>query len=223
MKSNIIFTAAVLLIAIANPAYAETCLQDGQKVTLQGKASLMNLNMANGSTSRIYILETYHTICVNQLLGDSIVKGEIKKFQIIGSPPPKNILIELVGVLSTGNVTQYYGVPNAIKILSGRKILSSEILIENRDTEHQKTILSAENTSSKINNSFLYCIVPKIQYGQYSSYDGGKSAGALLWKDCPMETQNWIADCVQLSKTNDKECSLRAGVVTQIILKQFGK
>jgi hypothetical protein len=33
----------------------------------------------------------------------------------------------------------------------------------------------------------LYCVTPAVQYGQYSSYDGGKSAGEILEKKCTKE------------------------------------
>lgn len=65
------------------------------------------------------------------------------------------------------------------------------------------------------------CLLPKAQYGQYSSYDGGKSAISLM-KDCPKESLNYIDACRKTGKDSG-QCNLEVGILAQMALKLFNK
>jgi len=66
------------------------------------------------------------------------------------------------------------------------------------------------------------CLAPKAQYGEYSSYDGGKSAGELVTRKCFDESEAWIKSC---HSTGDSEdiCLAKALGIAQLVIKQFGK
>ena len=67
-----------------------------------------------------------------------------------------------------------------------------------------------------------YCVVPTAQYGQYSSYDGGKSSGSILMDKCANEFTAWNKSC--LEDGGSKESCLTEGLVyTQAMLKKFNK
>ncbi len=69
-----------------------------------------------------------------------------------------------------------------------------------------------------------YCLLPEAQYGQYSSFDGGRSALKLLEK-CGSEVAAFLEEC---EKTNgqpdaDKTCLTTAAIAAQVAIKSFGK
>jgi hypothetical protein len=65
------------------------------------------------------------------------------------------------------------------------------------------------------------CLMPEAQYGRYSSFDGGTSAGNLLMK-CIKEFSAWENSCEALGST--KEQCMTTGLITaQIAIKNFGK
>jgi len=107
---------ALWLLALASAASAaddKACLEQGDQVTLQGRAHAEPLTMANGTKQQVWIFETA-PVCVEA--------ESTTRFQLIGKPPPAGKSIELVGVLSTRNVTQYYAVPNALTVTSGKVV-----------------------------------------------------------------------------------------------------
>ena len=104
------------------------CLSDGDIVTLQGTATAKTLTATDGSANTVWIFNTSTPICVvegaNKLgVGTAgLTQKNISEIQIIGVAPPPDTAIELKGTLSTGNVTQYYYVSTAIKVISGKRI-----------------------------------------------------------------------------------------------------
>ncbi len=79
--------------------------------------------------------------------------------------------------------------------------------------------------NSKTNRLFemlSYCVVPAVQYGQYSSYDGGKSSGYLLMDKCANEFIAWNKSCLEDGGTKDS-CLTEGLVYVQSILKKFNK
>jgi hypothetical protein len=79
-------------------------------------------------------------------------------------------------------------------------------------------------TPAEIDKALQYCLLPKAQYGQYSSYDGGKSAGALLEEGCPREFFDWMNSCEKkISGDDEKTCFTKAMILSQVAIKTFNK
>ncbi len=103
------------------------CYNDGDIITLRGMASLVSITLADNTTSDVWVLTSEKPFCIIQSNGDEAPQAaNIFRFQIIGSPPPTDATIELKGKLSTDNITQYYVEPNAIEVISGRRIASQQ-------------------------------------------------------------------------------------------------
>ena len=71
-------------------------------------------------------------------------------------------------------------------------------------------------------DTLSYCVVPTAQYGQYSSYDGGKSLGVLLMDKCNNEFLAWKKSCIADGGTEDG-CVTEGFVFVQAALKKFNK
>jgi len=67
------------------------------------------------------------------------------------------------------------------------------------------------------------CLLPKAEYGQYSSYDGGKSAEILLEKECPDEYMAWVQSCQEVLGQDENTCVVKAAIIAQAAIKQFNK
>jgi hypothetical protein len=67
----------------------------------------------------------------------------------------------------------------------------------------------------------MYCVNPEIQYGQYSSFDGGKSAEKILEEKCRHEYLEFVRSCERSRES--RNCVLSAAVATQLAIKQAGK
>jgi hypothetical protein len=78
-------------------------------------------------------------------------------------------------------------------------------------------------TPRDVNVALSECLLPKAQYGQYSSYDGGKSAVSLLTRECPTEAAAWIADCQKKTGADEQTCGANALVAAQAAIKSFNK
>jgi len=65
---------------------------------------------------------------------------------------------------------------------------------------------------------FSACLTKNASKLTYTSFDGGKSARALLEKDCPDEYLAWVDSCI---KTGDRRnsCVLKAAILAQGALK----
>lgn len=71
-------------------------------------------------------------------------------------------------------------------------------------------------------DTLSYCVVPTAQYGQYSSYDGGKSPGNILMEKCGNEFLAWKKACMTDGGTEDS-CLAEGFVYVQSALKKFNK
>lgn len=72
------------------------------------------------------------------------------------------------------------------------------------------------------NKVLLGCLLPEAQYGQYSSYDGGKSAQLLLTNKCSSQWLAWMDACAKAGDTEDS-CIAKSAVMAQLAIKKFGK
>jgi len=110
-----------------DPVAVSGCSKDGDVVTIQGRATSQPLELADGSLRNVWVLAAAKPICVVDSITASAAPHEmsVSRFQIIGQPPPSDTAIELTGKLSTGNITQYYLEPEAITVMSGRRIAAT--------------------------------------------------------------------------------------------------
>jgi hypothetical protein len=74
-----------------------------------------------------------------------------------------------------------------------------------------------------VNKALTYCLLPKAQFGQYSSYDGGKGAFALLTDGCPAEMAAYVEKCEKDSGANEQVCGRNALMIAQAAIKTFNK
>ncbi|MFA5825182.1 MAG: hypothetical protein WC825_04320 [Gallionellaceae bacterium] len=99
--------------------------------------------------------------------------------------------------------------------------------VASKDRSSRTAVISKKLSEdpSKTNRLFetlSYCVVPAVQYGQYSSYDGGKSSGYLLMDKCANEFLAWNKACLEDGGTKDS-CLTEGLVYVQSILKKFNK
>jgi uncharacterized protein len=106
------------------------CHTDTDIVVFQGTASAQRIAMADGSMTTAWFLTTATPACVWE--GPPFQRKVIvSRFQIIGSPPPAGVAIELAGTLSnfgSFKVARYYvetGSIAAIKVISGHRIAAA--------------------------------------------------------------------------------------------------
>lgn len=116
----LLFPATVLLAS--DPALA-ACYQDGDIVTVTGIIIDQPIELANGSKTSAPVLKTTKPICVIQEnFGESPdVPANVSRLQLLGKNPVYGVMVELKGRIRTGGVSQYYAVPNALEVISGRK------------------------------------------------------------------------------------------------------
>lgn len=88
-------------------------------------------------------------------------------------------------------------------------------------TPAKKHIANSSKTKSLF-DTLSYCVVPTAQYGQYSSYDGGKSTGNILMEKCNNEFIAWKKSCLADGGTEDS-CLAEGFVFVQASLKKFNK
>ena len=74
-----------------------------------------------------------------------------------------------------------------------------------------------------VNKALTHCLLPKAQYGQYSSYDGGKGALALLTEGCPDEMVAYVKNCENNSRASEQVCEANALIIAQAAIKSFNK
>lgn len=118
---------AVLLAAMfgMSAAQAAACYKDGASVTLQGNAVRQYMKMGDDSTKGVWVLALDEPVCVIDKETSEDVQGRlmVSRVQLIGMPPPEGVSLLLTGKLSTGNLSQYYIVPTALWVKSGRKLV----------------------------------------------------------------------------------------------------
>ena len=72
-----------------------------------------------------------------------------------------------------------------------------------------------------VNRRLAECILPEVQYGHYSSYDGGQSLIDLL-QECPLETAAFGNQC-EASGHSIEECTDRLASYMHAAIRKFGK
>jgi uncharacterized protein len=80
---------------------------------------------------------------------------------------------------------------------------------------------ASPSAKSAASDKLMYCVNPEIQYGQYSSYDGGNSTIKILEGKCKREYLDFLQACEQ--SEDSRSCVLAATIATQLAIKQFGK
>lgn len=87
------------------------------------------------------------------------------------------------------------------------------------------TPVPSDDKLRKATDKVGYCVRPKVQYGQYSSFDGGKSAMDLMIK-CVAEGSEYLDAC-KAGKPGgadpENNCSLALGLTVQLMIKEMGK
>jgi len=147
MKSilSILTIIAAFLLSVSNAeATPQHCYSDGEAIALQGAASAKPLTMADSSVKAVWILTATMPLCVIERNIQQI--RDVSQFQIIGSPPPADTLIELKGTLIAGTITE----PSAILVTSGRRIFStSAIILDDHSPQPVADIQSSAQISCK--------------------------------------------------------------------------
>ena len=84
-----------------------------------------------------------------------------------------------------------------------------------RETNSNQPARKPDTPQDKV---FSACLSRNASKPAYTSFDGGKSARALLEKDCPNEYLAWVESCI---KAGDKQnsCVLKATILAQRALK----
>ncbi|WP_066922837.1 hypothetical protein [Methylobacterium sp. CCH5-D2] len=68
----------------------------------------------------------------------------------------------------------------------------------------------------------LQCMITRAGNGSYSSYDGGKSALAIMMA-CPNDYAAWVAYCETSGPNEDGRCDVALATMVQVMLKQAGR
>ena len=118
-----------------------------------------------------------------------------------------------------------------------------ELLRTHRPEESRTAIVEALIKKNKAQSNLdpaarlTQCIEPAIQYGQYSSLDGGDSVLRILLDKCNSEYESALEWCVSNSKSEEDKgispkhsprerhdnCAFAAAITTQLLLKKAGK
>jgi hypothetical protein len=119
--------ALLLGTMLAGAAIAAPCYNDGDVVTLEGKATHQATRETDASAKPAWVLTLANPVCVMTAGAGINAKQQstITAVQIIDSVPTENARIQLTGKLVTGNVSAYYAVPNAIWVMKER-VLSGQ-------------------------------------------------------------------------------------------------
>ena len=80
----------------------------------------------------------------------------------------------------------------------------------------------SQSPSKDLDKKLTYCLMPKAQYGMYSSFDGGKSAASLLQNACPTQYLAWVESCIASGDTKES-CVTKAAIIAQTAIKMFNK
>jgi hypothetical protein len=100
------------------------------------------------------------------------------------------------------------------------KTIRRALGIRTAETPANRT--SRDSSHTKVDEKLRTCLMPKAQYGQYSSYDGGKSAASLLQDACPTEYLQWVQACTASGETRES-CVRKAALIAQMAIKLFNK
>ena len=112
---------------------------------------------------------------------------------------------------------------------NGTEYISGLTLQENKNAEAANKLykekMDKEATSEaakKAGDNLEYCLMPAAEFGEYSSFDGGKSAIRMLAEKCHSEFLAWTKAC-QADGKSDGDCTFTAGIGAQLAIKKFGK
>ncbi|TDK67562.1 hypothetical protein [Sapientia aquatica] len=117
--------AALLFSSLSLAATPAHCINNADDVVLRGTATKEPLKMSDGRVISVWILTTETAVCIYEFNDTDTLKKSpvnVSRIQILGAAPPTGVLIELHGMLRTGNFTPYYAVPNSISVSSGIRV-----------------------------------------------------------------------------------------------------
>jgi hypothetical protein len=119
--------ALFLWVAMSDAATAAPCYNDGDVVTLEGKATRQPTHDTDSPTKTAWVLALSSPVCVVSAGAGQSARQQstVSAVQIIDAVPTENARIQLTGKLVTGNVSTYYAVPTAIWVLKER-VLSGQ-------------------------------------------------------------------------------------------------
>lgn len=130
MMRLMIFYALLLTSNLALADGPNACVSDGQQIALRGIATQIPLKMADGQMNTVWVITTDAPVCINEKNSTNSIKNraQVRQFQVMGFPPPAGEPIELTGKISTGNSLNTYVVPDALRVINGRKLGSKNSL-----------------------------------------------------------------------------------------------
>jgi hypothetical protein len=82
----------------------------------------------------------------------------------------------------------------------------------------QKPVVRSAHAADQ---DFTDCLLSKAKEGQYSSFDGGKSAMRLLG-ECPKQWKAYVDACMSMEDA-EGDCTLKSGLLAQSALKLLNK
>jgi hypothetical protein len=107
---------------------------------------------------------------------------------------------------------------------SDRRVMAP--IVDRTETPQEPPTQSSTKTAKAdgkiLDKRFVECLLPKAQSGEYSSFDGGKSARRLLEEGCGTEYLAYTDRCIASGYSEDN-CVTRAAIIAQSAIKQFGK
>lgn len=211
-----IFATAILLVATVRTASAEECsyfnsetdkLLDGvctlQTTVLNGHFAYILL-FQDGTTVNIEYVKSSGANHIWRINGQPAMGYEISRVQLHGAT---------LDLKQTVDWSEGAGQTQSQDAKSRPTTTGSNTAPQTNTTR----------VSDEVTKQMLYCVVPEAQYGQYSSFDGGKSAGKILEK-CWKEALAFVDDCIKTEGHHDKEtCQWIATITVQQSIKSFGK
>ncbi|HEV2646256.1 MAG TPA: hypothetical protein VGU46_07835 [Acidobacteriaceae bacterium] len=111
-------------------------------------------------------------------------------------------------------IRKFFGALIIFALIGGIKVLYSD----SSETEPPADVKSAHPAT--LDARLTQCLLPKAQYGEYSSFDGGKSAFALIG-ECDVAVE-WEENCVATGGT-EHNCFTKIMILAQAAIKEFGK
>jgi hypothetical protein len=111
--------------------------------------------------------------------------------------------------------------PNIIKRLTG---VDGQSNVENDGSTQVAPVPRSAPTkaeSDAVNRQLSECILPKVQYGQYSSYDGTKSVLSLE-EQCAEPVVRYEEQC-EASGHSERDCTLQLAILMKAAMRMFNK
>ena len=99
------------------------------------------------------------------------------------------------------------------------KCLTTTCLLDAYEIRLAEFSQTRQAPSDSLNKAFVLCLQGAMEKSPvYTWRDGGRSAVAMLGM-CAPESEAWIGSCIQESGDSRPDCSLKAGVMAQAMLK----